>query len=99
MERWAISFSVENSLKLLFTVLSCVNKESNNVLEIIILELKKLFSLLESLFSFSENKIFLGSCFSSFKRRNLESLFCLTGINLSPYIFLSNLHLKKKKFI
>ena len=34
----------------------------------------------------SENKIFLGSSFSSFNRRNLESLFCLTGMNLSPYM-------------
>ncbi len=51
-----------------------------------IFELKKLFSLLLS--SFSGNKIFLGSCFSSLRRRNLESLFCLTGINLSPYMFL-----------
>ena len=89
-ERWFISFSEEKSLYKLFKLLSWLHNESNKVFEIIMFELKKLFSLFWLFSSLSENKIFRGSCFSSFKRRNLESLFCRTGINLSPYIF----HLK-----
>ena len=71
-------------MKSLFPTLSWLHNESSKVFEIIIFEFKLLFSLFSS---FSENNILRGSCFSSFRRRNFESLFCRTGMNLSPYMF------------
>jgi hypothetical protein len=70
---------------------SGLHNESSKVFEIIIFEFKLLFSLFSS---FSENNILRGSCFSSFRRKNFESLFCLTGMNLSPYIFSVKLYFK-----